>query len=147
MYSKSEEELWLHEWKNPLSHQIVVGNPTEFLQSLQRGSGPEGYFLVNRFFLELTKSYRCYLDKIPTGFIAWSKTIKGYKPVSDDARVLKMEARSQAPLQVIQQTFKSKEYIQKLSALWGQESNKTGSLDIRSENVLFIKYLGKFFIF
>ena len=46
IYSKSDEELWLHEWKNPLSRQIVIGNPTEFLQYLQRGSGPEGYLFV-----------------------------------------------------------------------------------------------------
>jgi hypothetical protein len=46
IYSKSEEELWLHEWKNPLSKQLVIGNPMEFLRSLQRGSGPEGYLFV-----------------------------------------------------------------------------------------------------
>ena len=86
---------------------------------------------------------RYYIDKIRTGFIAWSKTIKVYKPVSDGDKFLTREAGSQPQLQVIYQTLKGKEYLRQLSALWGQESNKTGSFDIRSENVLFIKYLGK----
>lgn len=148
IYSKSEEELWLHEWKNPLSHQIAIGNPTEFLRSLQRGVGPQGYNLwVIRFPPANYFICRCYIDKIQMGFIAWSKTIKGYSPVSDPNELLIREAKSQAPLQAIQQIMKREKYLQQLSVLWGQESNKTGMLDIRSENVLFIKYLGNFYFF
>ena len=69
--------------------------------------------------------------------------MKGYKAVSDD-KLLTGGPESRALLQVIQQTIKGKAYLQQLSAHWSQESNKTGSLDMRSENAVFIKYLGNF---
>jgi len=146
-FSPSGEELWLHEWKNPLSRQVAIGNPTEFLQSLQRGLGPNGWVL-HRLFATTPEAdplpLRCYLDKIPTGFITWSKTIKGYRAVLDGEKPFRWDEGSLATLEVIQRSITSTDYLQQLSVLWSQESNKGGSLDVRSENTNFIKYLGGF---
>ena len=84
-----------------------------------------------------------YFDKIRTGFLTWSKTIKGYRPVSDGESPIVWEASSVPCLNAIKQTIIKEDYIHQLSALWAQESGKGGtSLDVRQDNVLFFKYIG-----
>lgn len=53
------------------------------------------------------------------------------------------EANSQECLRVIVENVTSNDYFKKLSLLWSQESSKTsGKLDLRSENMAYIKSLG-----
>lgn len=48
-------------------------------------------------------------------------------------------------LQVIKTTITTSDYYSKLLLLWGQESAKTNStVELRSENVLYIKSLGNY---
>lgn len=41
-YAKNTEELWLEEWHNPLSRNVTVGDPEQFMNSLEQPVGP-GY--------------------------------------------------------------------------------------------------------
>lgn len=84
-----------------------------------------------------------YFDKIRTGFLTWSKTIKGYRPVADGESPIAWERGSIPCLNAIKQKIAKDDYIHQLSALWAQESGKGGtSLDVRQDNVLFFKYIG-----
>ena len=86
-----------------------------------------------------------YIDKIRTGFLTWTPSIKAYRVVKDASDVL-WEAESQECLRVIAESVTSKDYFKKLSLLWSQESSKTsGRLELRSENTTYIKSLGKTF--
>jgi len=87
---------------------------------------------------------RLYHDKIQTGFLAWKKRVKGYKPVLDGENPLSWDVDSLPCLDVIKKAVQTSDYLQLLSTLWGQESSKAGgALDVRQDNVLFFKYLGK----
>lgn len=95
------------------------------------------------------KFARCYFDKIPTGFLTWSPSIKGYKPVLNDESYLSWEPESLPCLNAIREGISKEGYINKLAILWSQESSKDGkdgnntyTLDVRSDNPLFFKYLG-----
>ena len=99
-------------------------------------------------YLKKTMS-RCYLDKIPTGFLTWSPSIKGYKPVLDDEGHFSWESESLPCINAIRKGICKEGYINKLATLWSQESTKDGkdgsigyTLDVRSDNSLFFKYLG-----
>ncbi|KAF8807254.1 hypothetical protein BYT27DRAFT_7189352 [Phlegmacium glaucopus] len=129
-FARSREELWLDEWKNPLARDVEIGDPTRFLESLQRPLAHDG----------------CYLDKIPTGFLTWSQSIKGYKPVLNDETRLSWEPESLPCLEAIREGVSKEGYIDQLSSLWSQESSKVGNtLDVRADNPLFFKYLSKMF--
>ncbi len=82
------------------------------------------------------------MDSIQTGFISWLKVIKGYRPVLDGEKPFVWDEGSLATLHVILSSLKDKTFFQKLSSLWSQELK--GTLDIRFENISFIKYLGDF---
>lgn len=87
---------------------------------------------------------RYYYDKINTGFLTWTKKIKGYLPVNNGDQPLSWEAESLPCLTAIQDAVTKEGYIKTLSTLWSQESGKEGSnLEFRSDNALFFKYLGK----
>lgn len=90
----------------------------------------------------LTRSSEPYfVDKISTGFLAWTPFVIGYKPAGD--RIATWEPDSQPSLDSIRNIITTDDYFQKLSSLWGQESNKVGgSVDLRADNVAFIKTLG-----
>ncbi|KAH9487094.1 Proteasome activator complex subunit 4 [Psilocybe cubensis] len=129
-FSHSKEALWLDEWTNPFSRKVPIGDPARFLESLQYPAQDNGF----------------YLDKINTGFLTWTPTVKGYKVVNDKDGDLSWEASSLAALNAIKEGVRKEGYIEQLSILWGQESSKEGgSLDFRADNVLFFKYLAKIF--
>lgn len=45
-YSKTKEELWLGEWRNPLAEEVAVVEPETFLERLQLSGGvPEKFVL------------------------------------------------------------------------------------------------------
>ena len=145
------EELWLDEWKNPLARDVEIGDPNKFLAGLQSPLTHDGYacfFLCLAEISEQKKITRCYLDKIPTGFLTWSPAIKGYKPLLNDESYFSWEPESLPCLNAIKEGISKEGYINKLATLWSQESNKDGkdnnitfTLDLRSDNPLFFKYL------
>lgn len=139
----------MDEWKNPLARDVEIGDPNKFLASLQCPLIHDGYAC---FFVScrnsLKKFARCYLDKIPTGFLTWSPSIKGYKPVLDGEGYFSWDPESLPCLNAIREGIRKEGYTNKLTTLWSQESSKDGKdgtttyiLDVRSDNPLFFKYL------
>lgn len=130
-YSKSPEELWLDEWSHPLEKVVRVTNPTVFLQSLGSAVGET--------------EEAVYVDKINTGFLLWAPSVKGYKFVGDTS-ALSWESPSQPSLRAISELMMKDGYFQKLATLWSQESGRSGgNVDLRGDNVAYIKTLGKMF--
>ncbi|KAF7306621.1 hypothetical protein MIND_00453500 [Mycena indigotica] len=123
-YAKSFEELWMDEWKHPLERTVQIHDPIVFMNSL---------FTADSL----------YVDKIQTGFVLWKAGVKGYAPVTGDAKAVTWEKDSQSTLQAVGDLI-SAEYFQQLALLWSQESQKAG-VDLRADNVAFIKTLAKIF--
>ncbi|KAF9073820.1 hypothetical protein BDP27DRAFT_1318212 [Rhodocollybia butyracea] len=124
-YSKSNTELWTETWSSPLEVQVEVSNPSLFLASLQAPSSPE----------------TIYVDKIRTGFLSWTREIKGYNPANDAPIVWE-----EAPFLQVIKTMIYSDHFSKLLALWSQESTKANAVvELRSENVLYIKSIAKTF--
>ena len=84
-----------------------------------------------------------YFDKIQTGFLAWSQTVKGYKPVTDNDIPFEWDAESQPALDVLESALFHPQVFKKIVLLWSQETGRSsGSFDVRSENVSMIKICG-----
>ncbi|KAF9452549.1 hypothetical protein P691DRAFT_696832 [Macrolepiota fuliginosa MF-IS2] len=132
-YSKTKEELWLEEWRNPLAKDIEVSNPEMFLKGLQiSGNIPESGY---------------YFDKIPTGFLTWSKTIKGYRPTTGDDSPFAWDTRSQLALDALESTLLQPQHFKRIISLWSQETGKSSNnLDVRMENVSLIKNAAKMLV-
>ncbi|KAG6866844.1 hypothetical protein C0991_008780 [Blastosporella zonata] len=129
-YSASREALWLDEWKNPLVEEVEVTDPESFLLGFDES-------------LDYTGGL--YVDKIRTGFITWTPTIKAYRAVQE-ASGIEMETESQPCLDVIRHAITNAEYYPELLVLWSQESGKSGgTVELRKENIVFIKSLVKIF--
>ncbi|KAF7339947.1 hypothetical protein MVEN_01912400 [Mycena venus] len=130
-YAKSPEELWLDEWSHPLEKVVHVNDPSAFLQSFENP-------------VDATEP-AAYVDKINTGFLLWSPTVKGYAPAGN-ASAVSWEAPSQPSLRALSELMLKDEYFQKLATLWSQESVKSGgNVDLRGDNVAYIKTLAKMF--
>ncbi|KAF7320019.1 hypothetical protein MKEN_00785900 [Mycena kentingensis (nom. inval.)] len=128
-YSSSTEQLWLDEWTHPLETRVSVGDPTALLDSLAKpveGGCP-------------------YVDKFQTGFLLWTPTIKAYAPVPETGFAISWDAASLPTLQLANETIFSGGYFEKLADLWAQESTKNGNVEVRGENLTFIKVLAKVF--
>ena len=129
-YSKSNTELWLDEWRNPLSLQVPVQDPSTFMAKLREPVNPDD-----------PDAY--YVHKLGTGFLVWSKTVKAYRPVGSGDSPFTWEEASQPALQAMKEFVTSKTFFSQLAVLFGQESSKNPTtLKLRTENVVFIKSLG-----
>lgn len=85
-----------------------------------------------------------FIDKIPTGFVVWSSSLKGYTPVDQATSPFVWQKECQPTLKAISNVLGA-EYYSKLSSLWSQESNKSKqSTQLRPENIAFIKTIGKY---
>ncbi|EGO02735.1 hypothetical protein SERLA73DRAFT_102663 [Serpula lacrymans var. lacrymans S7.3] len=128
-YAKSSDELWLREWQNPLSRQYHITNPSKFLESTRQPIGQGGSEL--------------YFDKISTGFLAWSTSIKGY--VKQGKSSISWEKQSEPTLRALISTV-DRDFYLKLALLWGQEFTKAGNTkELRTENINFVKTIAKMF--
>ncbi|KAG6828604.1 hypothetical protein H0H92_007299 [Tricholoma furcatifolium] len=126
-YSTSPEALWLDEWTNPLTQEVEITDPESFMLGFDESL--EGL----------------YVDKIPTGFLTWTPTIKSYRAVQDSSGIA-FEAASLPSLRVIRDIIMTPDYYPNLILLWGQESAKSGgTTELRKENTSFIKSLVKIF--
>ncbi|KAJ7462735.1 armadillo-type protein [Mycena galericulata] len=130
-YSKSSEELWLDEWSHPLEKVVHVKDPSAFLKSLESP-------------VDDTEQ-AAYVDKINTGFLLWAPSVKGYKRTKGDTSAVSWESPSQPSLRAISELMLKDEYFQKLATLWSQETGKSGNVDLRGDNVAYIKTLAKMF--
>jgi proteasome activator subunit 4 len=79
---------------------------------------------------------------MPTGFLVWSKTIKGYKPVIGNFSPFVWELESQPTLDILEASMLQPGFFKKIISLWSQETGKgTGNLEVRTENIWLMKYL------
>lgn len=88
---------------------------------------------------------RVYVDKLRTGFLVWTGTVKGYL-LPDNQAHLVWEKASSGVLDVVDSGLRSTTYYQDILSLWGQESNGTGSINLRAEHLAYIKRLGQTFL-
>ncbi|KAJ6501707.1 hypothetical protein C8R47DRAFT_1108448 [Mycena vitilis] len=131
-YAKSAEQLWLDEYSHPLEKVVHVTDPSTFLKSFEDP-------------VDATE-HGAYVDKIDTGFLLWSPSVKGYAPVPANTPAVSWEEPSQPSLRALRESMQKDNYFQKLAGLWSQESGKSGgSIDLRGDNVAFIKTLAKMF--
>jgi hypothetical protein len=108
------------------------------------------YFVKIRTYSRNSNPSYCsgpYVDKLNTGFLTWSSTIKSYTLPSDTDPRLSWEAESQAGLEILRQAVLDPDYLPALLTLWGQETSKTGKLELRNHNATFAKSMGKRFPF
>lgn len=128
-YSKSSEELWFDEWRNPLSIDVAVQDSSTFVSRLRqpvKHDDPESF----------------YVDKLTTGFLVWGDKVKAYRPVGPGSSPFTWESPSQDLLQSIRVVVTSGTFFGQLAVLLGQESSKNPTtLKLRSENVSFVKSL------
>ena len=144
-YAKSAEELWLDEWKSPLQSQLPIEHPSTFLENLGRPSNGSDEYAIYLDFRNYTDSISrlIFVDKIPTGFLTWTTSVKGYASVGEGPQALSWERDSLPALKAVRDVI-SEKYYSTLTSLWGQESNReSGTTDVRDENITFVKSLGR----
>ncbi|KAI0757312.1 ARM repeat-containing protein [Daedaleopsis nitida] len=133
-FSRSNEQLWLDEWANPLRRDIAINDPEEFL----RHHGQPGYSPEQLGNLRV--------DKFETGFLAWTPTVKAYQAVPEGASAFQWEEPSIPILQAMSKVMDQDNFFTVLALLWGQESMKnTTTPELRAENVTFMKSIAKMF--
>ncbi|KAI8995384.1 ARM repeat-containing protein [Trametes punicea] len=133
-FSKTSDQLWLDEWENPLKVDIAVSDPSDFLRlHAQPGypAGQEGDLRV---------------DKIETGFLAWTQMVKGYRAVPVGQSPFSWSEASRPILQAMSEVMSQENFFTLLALLWGQESMKNSTTpELRAENVTFMKSIAKMF--
>ena len=83
------------------------------------------------------------VDKVETGFLVWTSTVKGYRAVPAGPSPFAWEAASQPILQAMSEVMSRDNFFTVLALLWGQESMKNSTTpELRAENVTFMKSLG-----
>lgn len=86
-----------------------------------------------------------YVDKLETGFITWTSSLKGYRVVSGSASPFTWEHASQPALQAMSAVLLQGNYFAQLALLWGQESSRgTANPEMRLDNAAFMKTLGQY---
>lgn len=145
-FSKTNEELWFEEWRNDLAEGVEVGDPGTFMNKLQiSGEVLEEFvqiwLLLGIYWFSLISDH--YFDKIQTGFLTWSQTIKGYKPVTDRSTFFKWDTRSQPALDELESSLFHPNIFKQIVLLWSQETvRSSGSFEVRDENISLIKTSG-----
>lgn len=130
-FSKSAGDFWRHEWRNPLSVDLPIANPENFLQTLWKSPSSEGEVF--------------YVDKLNSGFLTWAPTIKAYRRVAEGSSALVWEQASQPLLDAMRTVMSKDDFFVQLTALFAQESTKNPpTLKVRAEHVLFVKSIGWF---
>lgn len=80
---------------------------------------------------------------MPTGFVSWTPTVKGYAIATGNSSPLSWSADCQPCLDATKAVVVEGKFFVNLATLWGQESGRTsGITELRIENVMLIKALG-----
>ncbi|OBZ79732.1 Proteasome activator complex subunit 4A [Grifola frondosa] len=133
-FSQSSEQLWLDEWSSPLRVDIDIADHAQFLRDLANPAQSQG------------RLDDVFVDKIETGFIAWTSTVKGYRAVPAGLSPFSWEVASRPALKAMSDVMNHDNFFTFLALLWGQESSKSGGTpELRAENVIFFKSLAKMF--
>ena len=122
--------MWRDEWRSPLHVDLPVGNPDDFLPNLWRsGESPTG---------------TVYVDKLETGFLTWTDTVKAYRKVGPGPSAFSWDARSRPALDAIRSVMGRDNFFGQLITLLSQESAKNpATLKLRPEIVAVVKSLGE----
>lgn len=92
---------------------------------------------------------RFFVDKEDQGFLTWAKTVRGYKAPPESKSAFTWDPRSRGSLAAIGDAITSR-WLTKFITHLSQEGAKAGttsSVDLRLENILFIKSLCEFCLF
>ncbi|KAG9039991.1 hypothetical protein FRB95_004463 [Tulasnella sp. JGI-2019a] len=133
-YSADRRELWLNPSRNPLRKEVAVRDPAAFLADLEKPWIPG-------------QSDIFFVDKEDQGFLTWAKTVKGYRAPPQSKSAFTWEPQSKASLAAVGDAITGA-WLTKLITHLSQEGAKAGttsSVDLRLENILFIKSLFKTF--
>lgn len=128
-FASTKSDLWMHTWTNPLTVEVPVSNPLTFVEIFDATEGPLS---------------EVFIDKVRTGFLAWTPTVKGYRR-PDDTFEFQWEDSSKEVLASIQASLGTEDYFKDLLFLWSQESNRSGSIELRGDHVGYIKRFAKMF--
>ncbi|KAL4264291.1 BLM10 family protein [Pleurotus pulmonarius] len=127
-YSKSNEELWRDSWSSPLRRTVLIKDPQAFLAGLEQPLQGQGSEIL--------------VDRVPTGFVSWAPTVKGYAIATGNSSPLLWSADCQPCLDATKAVIVEGKFFVNLATLWGQESGRTsGITELRIENVMLIKAL------
>ncbi|KAL7285729.1 hypothetical protein ACG7TL_000834 [Trametes sanguinea] len=133
-FSKTSDQLWLDEWENPLKVDIPVTDPEAFLKQHGQPGYPAG------------QEGELRVDKIETGFLLWTPTVKGYRAVPPGSSAFSWEESSRPILHAMSEVMGQDNFFTVLALLWGQESMKNSTTpELRAENVTFMKSIAKMF--
>ncbi|KAG8858716.1 hypothetical protein FRB96_004853 [Tulasnella sp. 330] len=127
-------ELWLNPSRNPLRKEIALRDPEAFLADLEKPWTPGQPDIF-------------FVDKEDQGFLTWGKTIRGYKAPPRSKSAFTWDARSKRSLAAIGDAI-TPGWLTKFITHLSQEGAKAGtttSVDLRLENILFIKSIFKMF--
>lgn len=129
-YAVSTDDMWRHEWRSPLSAELPI-EPENFLNTLWQSPSSEGEVF--------------YVDKLDSGFLTWTPTIKAYRKVDAGSSALTWEEASQPLLEAMRGVISQDGFFDQLAALFAQESAKNPTvLKIRAEHVVFVKSIGEY---
>ncbi|THH18097.1 hypothetical protein EW146_g2829 [Bondarzewia mesenterica] len=133
-YSKSNDELWLDEYTNPLQRKIQIKSDAEFRELIQQPI---------RFDSEVQS---LYIDKLRSGFLTWLPYTMAYAAVPPGAAPFSWDPACQPALQAIGAVMRQDNYFTDLTMLWGQESSRNASNpEVRLNNIVFVKMIAKMF--
>lgn len=83
-----------------------------------------------------------YVDKVNTGFLSWSQVLKSYKAVPAGGSPFSWEEKSRPLLNALKDGTNA-DYYERLTVLWSQESSKSDSVSLRTNNMAYMTALGK----
>ncbi|KAI0728586.1 ARM repeat-containing protein [Fomitopsis betulina] len=131
-YAKTSDEMWLDQWHNPLETSISIADPALFLKTLEQP-------------VQVGSAERStYVDKIPTGFLLWPSTMKGYKAVPEGESALVWDPSSTDVLRAMVDALRESDFLPNLVSRWSQESSQNiASPELRVDNVTYMKSLAK----
>ncbi|EFI28574.1 hypothetical protein CC1G_13601 [Coprinopsis cinerea okayama7 len=130
-YSKTREDRWAEKWASPWKTQVPVNDPATFLDEYHRGIQQS--------------TGNIYIDKFATGFLSWAPKVNAYHS-PDSVSAVQWEEASLPMMHAFHSVVGGPDYVKRIATLWGQESDKNvASLDLRMENVVYLKLLSKFY--